>query len=103
MLLFDEMSAENLKNARDVVTFMNGVRAAGFCRPWEQSIKILRDAFYYLPPDEVYPVINTMLTNLKYTEASTTQSKVNLLSRAKDVIDVMRSEGLPMSTAIAVS
>ena len=99
MKLFENMKNKNLE--KDLVTYMNGVRAAGFCRPWEHSMEILKECYSHFGKN-ILPVANTMITNLKYLEKKSLQSEY-AVERAQEVIFWILTQGLHPSSQTMVS
>jgi hypothetical protein len=99
MKLFDDMENQGLR--RDNVVFINGVRAAGFCRPWSTTLRILEQAYKEL--GELFrPVADTAITNLKYQERGSEQS-LSSVSRAWELLEWMMTKGIQPSSKTMVS
>ena len=106
----------------DTVAYINGVRSAGFCKPWSYSLELLDTAFEDLKYENeninenenerkneneksvgIYPVINTMITNLKYMEQDRSQRESGgAVVKAQDVFRWMFERNIPPSTLIMV-
>ena len=102
----------------DTVAYINGVRSAGFCKPWSYSLELLDTAFEDLKNENenenerkneneksvgIYPVINTMITNLKYMEQDRSQRESGgAVVKAQDVFRWMFERNIPPSTLIMV-
>lgn len=43
MALFEKMNENNL--VKDVIAYINGIRAASYCRSWDYSMRLLEQAF----------------------------------------------------------
>ena len=80
MTLFEKMKEKNLE--KDIVAYMNGVRSAGFCRPWTYTLELLNTAFSeFENKNEILPIICTVITNLKYFERGLRWDSLGSLSR----------------------
>ena len=99
MRLFEKMEAMNLE--KDVVTYMNGVRAAGFCRPWNTSLKILKECSAVLGRENILPVVITMITNLKYYDKLSARSTTSV-EKAQEVLFWILTQGLQPSSQMMV-
>ena len=111
----------------DTVAYINGVRSAGFCRPWTYSLNLLNIAYEDLKDENqnyhenkneseiyheneneksggIYPVINTVITNLKYMEQDRSQRESGgAVVKAQEVLRWMLERNIPPSTLIMVS
>ena len=104
----------------DTVAYINGVRSAGFCKPWTYSLELLNIAYEDLKNENqngsehesknesekiegIYPVINTMITNLKYMEQDRSQRESGgAVVKAQDVFRWMLERNISPSTLIMV-
>ena len=112
----------------DTVAYINGVRSAGFCKPWSYSLELLDTAFEDLKNENenenenensgkhenerkneneksvgIFPVINTVITNLKYMEQDRSQRESGgAVVKAQDVFRWMLERNIPPSTLIMV-
>ena len=113
---------------KDTVAYINGVRSAGFCRPWTYSLELLNTAYEDLKNEcenynenknendvnheneneneksgGIYPVINTVITNLKYMEQDRSQRESGgAVVKAQEVLRWMLERNIPPSTLIMV-
>ena len=99
MSLFENMQTNFLD--KDIVTYMNGVRAAGFCRPWSSSLKILKECSSHLGGENVLPVVNTIITNLKYHDRLSVESSTSVV-KAQEMLFWILTQGLQPSTQTMV-
>ena len=99
MSLFENMQTNFLD--KDLVTYMNGVRAAGFCRPWSSSLKILKECSSHLGGENILPVVNTIITNLKYHDRFSIESSTSVV-KAQEILFWILTQGLQPSSQTMV-
>jgi hypothetical protein len=99
VLLYEDVNEKGL--TKDVIFYVNSIRAAGFCRPWEYSLNILSEAFILLDTD-VIPIVNTIIINLKYLDKMNTHS-IGAVDKAQEVFTWMMEKHLnpPAQTMVS--
>ena len=100
MILFEKMKEKNLE--KDIVAYMNGVRSAGFCRPWTYTLELLNTAFSeFENKNEILPIICTVITNLKYFERGLVRGDI-VMGRSAEVLQWMEGKGMSPNSQIMV-
>lgn len=101
MKLFERMDGLGIK--KDAVTYINGVRSAGFCRPWTRSLELLEEAYSGLEnKNDILPILDTVITNLKYVEKNTISSE-SVVSKYFDVLRWMEKKKMKPTSRTMVS
>ena len=100
MILFEKMKEKNLE--KDIVAYMNGVRSAGFCRPWTYTLELLNTAFSeFEDKNVILPIIYTVITNLKYFERGLVRGDI-VMGRSAEVLQWMEGKGMSPNSQIMV-
>jgi hypothetical protein len=100
MILFEKMNEKNLE--KDIVAYMNGVRSAGFCRPWIYTLELLNTAFSEFENKiDILPVVSTVITNLKYFERGFARGDI-VMGRSREVLQWMEGKGISPNSQIMV-
>lgn len=99
VLLYENVNEIGL--TKDVIFYVNSIRAAGFCRPWDYSLNILSEAFVLLSTD-VIPVVNTIIINLKYLDKKNTHS-IGAVEKAQEVFTWMMDKNINPTAQTLVS
>jgi hypothetical protein len=100
MVLFEKMNEKNLE--RDIVAYMNGVRSAGFCRPWTYTLELLNTAFSeFENKNDILPVVSTVITNLKYFERGLARGDI-VMGRSSEVLRWMEAKEISPNNQIMV-
>jgi hypothetical protein len=100
MVLFEKMNEKNLE--RDIVAYMNGVRSAGFCRPWTYTLELLNTAFSeFENKNDILPVVSTVITNLKYFERGLARGDI-VMGRSSEVLRWMEAKDISPNNQIMV-
>jgi hypothetical protein len=100
MMLFEKMNEKNLE--RDIIAYMNGVRSAGFCRPWTYTLELLNTAFSeFENKNDILPVVSTVITNLKYFERGLARGDI-VMGRSSEVLQWMEARGISPNNQIMV-
>ena len=101
MKLFERMNELGIK--KDSVTYINGVRSAGFCRPWTRSLELLEEAYSELEDkNDILPILDTVITNLKYIEKNTISSE-SVVAKYFDVLRWMEKKKMKPTSRTMVS
>lgn len=99
VLLYENFNEKGLN--KDVIFYINSIRAAGFCRPWNYSLNVLSEAFVLLNTD-VIPIVNTIIINLKYIDKMNTQG-IAAVDKTQEVFTWMIEKNLDPSPQTMVS
>ena len=101
MKLFERMNELGIQ--KDSVTYINGVRSAGFCRPWTRSLELLEEAYSELEDkNDILPILDTVITNLKYIEKNTISSE-SVVAKYFDVLRWMEKNKMKPTSRTLVS
>lgn len=97
--LFEGIEASNVVRL-DAIAYSGGVRAAGFCRPWEYHLQLLNKAHEKFPnKKDVLEIVHTAMTNEKYRPpVSALSPLVSSMERVRTLVAWLKDREIPVNS-----